>query len=174
MRWFPYFILAYIALGVQSGLGAFAQVGRATPNFVLLGVVFIAMNAKRDAALLGCFMLGLMQDLLTNSPLGLWAMAYGIVGLFVVNTQEVVYRDHFLTHFTLALAGGLISGAILLIHGWVYPILHPTQRPGSPGFLAVIASAFYTGLLAPVVLGVLQRSRSVFGFKSSRRASMSR
>ena len=170
MRWLPYFILAYIALGVQSGLGAYAQVGRATPNFVLLAAVFIAVNAKRDAALLGCFILGLMQDLLTSSPLGLWALAYGAVGLFVVSTQEVVYRDHFLTHFSLGLAGGLISGAVVLLHGLVYPMLHPAWRLGRPGIMALIASAFYTALLAPLVLGILQRAKKVFGFRPSRRA----
>jgi rod shape-determining protein MreD len=174
MRWFPYFILAYVALGVQSGLGAFAQVGRATPNFVLLAVVFIAVNAPRDAALLGCVVLGLLQDLLTNSPLGLWAMAYGAVGLFIVQTQDLVYREHFLTHFTLGLAGGLVSGAIVLIHGWVYPLLHPAPHLMRPAVGPVLASALYTGLLAPIVLGLLQRTKKVFAFKPSRRNLMKR
>src|SRR5436305_14664380 len=110
MRWLPFFILAYVMLGVQVGLSGFDQVYRGRPNFVLLAVVFIAVNAHRDAGLLGCFLLGLMQDLLTQSPLGLNAMAYGAIGMLVIGLQEVVYREHFLTHIALGLAGGLRYG----------------------------------------------------------------
>ena len=52
---------------------------------------------------------GVMQDLLTQTPLGLYALSYGLVGMFVVSTQEVVYREHPLTHFSLALVGGLLA-----------------------------------------------------------------
>jgi rod shape-determining protein MreD len=174
MRWLSYFILAYVALGVQSGLGAFAQVGRATPNFVLLAAVFIAVNAPREAALLGCFVLGLMQDLLTNSPLGLWALAYGVVGMFVLSSQEMVYREHFLTHAVLGFFGSLIAGAIYLLHGWIYPMIHTSQHLSRPAIWPVIASAIYTGILGPIVLGLLTRIKKAFAFRPGRRSLVRR
>src|SRR5204862_1426264 len=63
MRWLSYFILAYLMLGLQAGLAPYVRAGGAPPNFVLLTALFIALNAPRDASLLGCFGLGLMQDL---------------------------------------------------------------------------------------------------------------
>ncbi len=66
MRWPPFFILAYIVLGMQIGLSGIVNVHGAKPDFVLMAAIFIALNASRDPALLGCFILGLLRDLLVR------------------------------------------------------------------------------------------------------------
>ena len=161
MRWFAYFILAYLALGLQIGLAGHVQVGGAWPNFVLLAAIFIAINAPRDAALLGCFGLGLIQDMTTEHPMGLFAFSYGIVAMFAVSTQQVVYRGHPLTHFSMALVGALMTGFIILMHGW---IRGPRQSP-----LDVFYAALYTAVLAPIVLGLLGKVRKAFSFQPPRK-----
>jgi rod shape-determining protein MreD len=169
MRWLPFFILAYIALGVQSGLSGYDQVYRGRPNLVLLAALFVAVHAQRDAALLAAFMLGLMQDLLTDSPLGLNAFAYGAIAALVVSVQEVVYRDHVLTHVSLGLICGLIYAAIVYVHGLIYHWAHAGRSSWArPSLLPLLAGAVYTAALAPVVLYVLQRFRRVFGFRAVR------
>ncbi len=50
MRWLPYFILAYVALGVQVGLGHYVSYKGAAPNLVLVAAVFIGLNAPPPAA----------------------------------------------------------------------------------------------------------------------------
>src|SRR5947208_13138077 len=164
MRWPAYFILVYVAVGVQVGAGEFLRVGGARPDLVLLAVIFIAINAPRDAALLGAFGIGLIQDLVSLSPLGLYALAYSLVGMFTVSTQELVYRAHPLTHFSLALIGGLLSAAVVAIHGWI---------KGPPGLsvMDLFSSALYTALLAPIVLGLLHLTRKAFAFSTRRRRS---
>src|SRR5687768_9200547 len=102
MRWLPYFILAYVALGVQVGLGHYVAMRGASPNVVLVAAVFIGLYAPRETALLGCFGMGLMQDLLTRQPLGLFALSFGLVGLLVAGVQQLVDREHPLTHAALA------------------------------------------------------------------------
>ena len=85
MRWPIYFILAYFAVALQIGIGSHFTVWGARPNLVMIAVVFIAMHAPRDAALLGCFALGIMQDLTTADPsrLGLYGLAYGLFALMI-------------------------------------------------------------------------------------------
>jgi len=171
MRWFAYFILAYVAIALQIGLSPFVQYRGAAPNLVLLAAVFIALNAPRDAALLGCFCLGVMQDLVTQQQLGLFALSYGLMGLVVFGLHQVVYREHPLTHFSMALVGGVITTCVLLLQGWVHP---PTAaQPGLPAIRLSPATEFvrtaYTAVLAPVVLGVLQRVKKVFAFQPQRR-----
>src|SRR5215212_2628538 len=61
VRGISYVILAYVALGAQIGLSAFIRVGGAPPNLVLLAALFVALNAPKEPALLGCFGLGLIQ-----------------------------------------------------------------------------------------------------------------
>jgi len=102
--------------------------------------------------------------MLTLHPIGTWAVAYGLVGMFVASTQEVVYRGHPLTHFSLALLGGILCGVVLTFHEWVYPMIHG-KGSGQGGAVALFAGALYTAILAPIVLGVLQRMKSTFGFR---------
>lgn len=165
MRWLSYFILGYLVLGLQIALKGYVAVQGAEPNFVLLMVVFIALNGVRDQALLGAFLLGLMQDLLTLQPMGTWAFSYGLVAMSVLSTQEIVYPDHPLTHFSLALSGGILCGVVLTLQHWAYPALHGGIRPGGGGVLPYFASALYTAVLAPFLLAVLQRMKGAFGFR---------
>ena len=174
MRWFAYFILAYAALGLQLGLGRFADFKDATPNLVLLVVIFIAGNAPRDMALGSAFALGLMQDLLGLGPPGLYAAAYGLVALVVLRTQHSVYRDHPLTQLTVALVAGLIVALVVTMHGWVRPA-GPQVVDNGLTIAAVRApvgrlfvSAVYTAVLAPPVLWLLARTRRLFAFRTAR------
>jgi rod shape-determining protein MreD len=165
MRWFAYFIFAYLALGLQIALKGYVDIKGAEPNFVLLLVVFLAINGARDQTLLGAFLLGFMQDLLTLQPLGTWAFSYSLVALFVLSTQEIVYPEHPLTHFSLALSGGIICGVVLTLQHWVYPALHGGVRPAGAGVLGYFSSALYSAALAPILIGILQRMKGAFGFR---------
>jgi rod shape-determining protein MreD len=170
MRWLTYFILAYLALGLQVGVRGFVEVRGATPNFVLMIVVFLAINGAREPVLIASFLLGLMQDLFTQQPLGTWAIAYSLVGASVWSTQEIVYPKHPLTHFSLTLLGGILAAVVLTIHGWLYALIHGREGGvGATGDLAIyLASALYSALLAPLFLGVLHRMRKAFAFARRR------
>jgi rod shape-determining protein MreD len=174
MRFLAYFILAYVTLGLQLGLGHYASFGGAAPNLVLLAVIFIAANAPREPALLGAFSLGLMQDLLGLGPPGLYAVAYGLVALVVLRTQHSAYRDHPLTQLSVALVAGLIVAFVVTIHGWVRPA-GPKVVDGAVAIAAVrspvgrlFVSAVYTAVLAPPALWMLNRTRRAFAFRSAR------
>ena len=159
MRWAAYFILVYLAIGLQIGIGDYARVGGsgARPDLVVLAVIFIAIHAPRDAALLGAFGIGLIKDMTTLTPLGLYAIAYSLVGMFTVSTQELVYRAHPVTHVVLGFMASLLAGGVVLIHGWI---------KGPPASVAeVFGSALYTALLAPIILGLLNLTRSAFAFR---------
>ena len=91
MHLLPYLILGYVAVGVQVGLSGFAHLGRASPNLVLIAAVFLALVVPREPARLACFALGLMQDLLTQQTLGLYAISYGLIGVVIGNSQAMVF-----------------------------------------------------------------------------------
>ena len=185
MRWLSFVILAYVALGLQVGLGDYVSIRGAAPNIVLLAVVYLAINAPREAALIGCFGLGLLHDLLTHQTPGLYALGYGLVGLMASRTNQVVYRDHPLTHFSMTLGGGLLVAVVLLLHGWLFPPGPAEMRwvggagaaPATqlaleavrPSAVVELTRVGYTAVLALPVLGVLQRARRAFAFQPGRR-----
>jgi rod shape-determining protein MreD len=165
MRTFAYLILAYIALGLQVGLTPFIRIGNGPPNLVLLAALFIALNAPKDAALLGCFALGLMQDLLTQQTLGLFALSYGLVAMTVLSAQQFLYRDHPLTHISVAFLGAMICAIVILLHG----MIHPADRVE---LSRLFYSGIYTTILSPIILGILQSIRKMFGFHPRRARSI--
>jgi rod shape-determining protein MreD len=175
LRWPAYFILAYLMLGLQLGLGGFLSVGGVEPNLVLLVIVFIAMNAPRDEALIGAMMLGAMHDLVTLEPMGLYAFAYGLVALVLVAVAQLVERGHLLAHLAEAGVAGGIWAAVLIIHERVHPAGAALIGPASTlaavrtPARAVLASALYTVILAPFVLWLLQRMQTLFQFDKRRR-----
>jgi rod shape-determining protein MreD len=175
MRWLTYFILAYVTLGLQLGLGAHLQFRGGSPNLPLLVVVFISLNAPRDEAMLGSLLLGAMQDLVTLEPMGLYALSYGLVAILISSAGQLTFREHPLTHVFMTLISGIVTSTVLLVHGWIHP-LGPAQHVGdtviravhqSPRLLAV--TVIYTALLAPIVLGFLQRIQRTFSFDQPRR-----
>jgi rod shape-determining protein MreD len=163
MRTAAYLILAYIALGAQVGLAQFLSIGGAPPNLVLIAALFIALNAPKEAALLGCFGLGLMQDLLTQQSLGVFAFSYGLIGLLVMATQNLLFREHPLTHVILGFVGSLICMIILIIYDVRW--FSSGDRTGAGKLLAMM---LYTTILSPIVLYFLQRIRKSFGFQRRR------
>jgi rod shape-determining protein MreD len=177
MRWLAYSILAYVAIALQIGLGPLLRWRGAQPNLVLLAAVFVALNAPRDAALLGCFIMGLLQDLLSQQPPGLFALSYGLTAVLATAAHHVVAREHPLTHFIVALAGGLVTAAVLLLHAWVHPASPAAFAPDGVSRLGAVRPSagveftrvMYTALLAPVAVGLLQRSRRAFAFQPQRR-----
>lgn len=160
MRWLYWSILAYIVLVLQAGVGPFIAWGGVPPNLVLILVVFFALNAPREPALLAGFVLGLMQDLLTTTPLGFNAFIGGLVALLVQFTQASVYRDHPLTHFMLTLGAGVLASLFTVAHGWFYP--------ASPPLAMLITCNLYTAVLAPLLLWPLGRLKPLFAFQARR------
>jgi rod shape-determining protein MreD len=161
MRWFPVLLLAYVAIGIQAGISPEVRVHGFGPNLGLLIIVFVALGAPREQALLACVLIGAMQDLATQQAPGLYALSYGLIAWLIVGLQNVVYRQHPLTHATFVLLGGIISGLIIWIHGRVLP--PPASLSMVPG------TAIYTAILAVPALWALQRSRRAFGMSSQRR-----
>ena len=175
MRLLPYLILAYVAVAMQIGMGSLLAVGGSAPDFVLLAAIFIALQAPRESALLGCFGLGLIHDLVSQQPLGLYALGYGIVGLLVVGSQSSLQRESPLAHILVALVSGIVVTLVILLNQRFAPT--PPVAPVSPdaalpplgaGPGALIWGVVWTTLLAPAVLWPLNKLRRYFAFDHSR------
>jgi rod shape-determining protein MreD len=163
MRWIAFFIFAYITLGIQTGVGPFVAYRDVPPNLMLLLVIFIALNAPREAALLAAFLLGLMQDLLTVQPLGLFAFSYGAIALVAVTMVESVRRGHPVTQLAFTFVGGIVLGMFEIVHDYFRSGSAPESVHIGPRVVAV--SVIYTTLLAPFVIGLLQLCQRVFAFQ---------
>jgi rod shape-determining protein MreD len=177
MSWISYFILAYFSVAMQVGAARAVEWHNGRPDLVLIAAVFIALNAPRDSALLGCFILGAMHDLSGQGPPGLYAFSYGMVGLLILPIQRGLHRDHPVTHVLVTLFAGLVTWGIILVHQTIQPE-RAEVMPGGGGMAIHISSgaglgtAVYSALLAPFVLWMLNRWRGFFHFHRLRRRIM--
>jgi len=166
VRWFVFFIFAYVMLGAQIGVGDQLRVGGAGVNFVVLAVVFICLNTSREAALSAALILGLLQDLATSTTApGLHGFAYSVVGLFIVRANRQVYPDHPLTHFFVCGLAQCLVAATIFGHSYLRPPEGMTHVAAWP----LAGSAIYTAAIAPIVLGLLSRGKALFGFNPVKR-----
>ena len=161
MRPLPFFVLAYLALGLQMGLGGVAQLGGGPLNVVLIAVAFIAINARQNAAVGGCFALGLLHDLVGSGPLGGYALAYTLVAFLMAGTDRALNVEHAWTHFAVVFLGGIVTAVVLWLQG------HFARYGIATPLWPNVAGAFYTAVLGIFVLRWLTRLRKRFRFKSS-------
>ncbi len=159
MRWINFVILAYVMLGLQIGLSEFIGTGSSGVNFVLIAATFIAINAQRDPALIACFTLGLLHDLIGVGPIGTYALAYSCVALLVAGSERSLSVEHPFTHFVITLSGGIVVAILASIVNWWHDI--PAM------FGSRLLTAFYSALAAVPVLWGLNKMRRSFRFRSS-------
>lgn len=162
MSWLGGALLVYIAAGLQIALRPHVALYGATPNLLLLAAVFVAAGAHRQAALVACFAIGLLQDVLSQQPPGLHAVAFALAAAAITAMQPAMNRTHPLSHIVMAMTAGAIVAAAMLVHGAVHGWLHGGPRPLAGPLLLGVA---YTALLAPFVLGVLERVTRLRGFR---------
>jgi rod shape-determining protein MreD len=159
-----WFILVYLVLGLQSGLSPYILINDAAPNLVLPIVIFLALFVPRDPALLGAYIIGLTQDVISEEPLGMHALVYGVVALFVRATQPMLYREHWMTQLLLALGGGALHATLITL-----ACLNPAAHMTRPPFDLLLTTVLYTTALTPLMLLVLHRIRGAFAFTTTSR-----
>jgi len=159
LRWINFILLAYVMLGLQIGLSEFVGTGSSGVNFVLIAATFIAINAQRDPALIACFALGLLHDLVGVGPIGTYALGYSCLALLVAGSERSLSVEHPFTHFIITLFGGVVVAVIASIVNWWHNI--------DAMLMSRLLTAFYSALLAVPVLWGLSKLRRSFRFRSS-------
>lgn len=106
------FAVLWVALIIQSTLFQIPPIHVLQPNLVLVVLIVVAMTRGARAALVLGVIIGLIQDVMFGSFVGLNAFAYGVVGYFAATTfGQFLHRN-----FSIAF---LITVVFTFIHVWV-------------------------------------------------------
>jgi cell shape-determining protein MreD len=159
-------IVSYLAVGVQVGAGAHLRLGAAAPNIGLALAAYLALRAAPRTALLACIGLGLMQDLATQQPFGVFALTYGLTALMGQRLTHVLQRYHPLTMMILVGAGGIVWMMIVCLHDLHRPLDGGTAGPPIRTPLRLLATAtLWSVCLAPLLAWVLDRLLRQIGWR---------
>jgi rod shape-determining protein MreD len=165
MRWLTFLIFAYLTVCVQFALSGTLGWADAAPNLVLLLAVFLALHAGIEAALVGCFLLGLLFDVVSPYGLGTHAVVFGVLGFIVYQLRAVMYREHPMTHLTLGALIGFAYVMLLFFRQWLRSFVF--DEPSQLDFRSLMLGVLTTTLAAPIAIYFLRRVRRVFAFNSS-------
>jgi rod shape-determining protein MreD len=161
MHWIRFAIVAVIAIVFQTALAPHLALSGIRPDWVFVLAVFYALLGPWPDACIAAWILGLLMDLgSVNDHVGLCALAYGAVAWLIVQTRDLVFPDHWLSHTVMTLIGALLVQFTLAAYlGWTAPA-------GAPGLWGKAAwTALYTAFWAPYFHWLLTRIGPVIGLR---------
>ena len=162
MRWITFAIAAYLFVSTQFALGGLLGWGEATPNLVLVLVVFVALHAQPRPALAAAFVAGLMHDVIAGHGLGTYALGYPLAVAAASPLRDVMSADHAATHALVTFALGVLLAIYLDVRHVVRARLVPDDPSIAIG--ARLLGATATAALAIPVLWALRGARNAFAF----------
>lgn len=137
-------IAVYIALVLQTGLLPLAvpEIFRFSALVLVANIVLLSWPAKDS--LVAVWVLGLLGDMTSISPLGSQAMCFLIYGLLITSAKPVLFIESPFAH-------GLTAGIGLIVIDSSYSLLAmmiPQVYPLSYSPAKILAQAISTGILA--------------------------
>jgi rod shape-determining protein MreD len=170
MRWLTFFLLLYFATALQAAhLGQWSEFGYFHIEYIFMLVVFYALFAEKDAALLAGFWCGLMYDLTGQSLVGLEAFLAGMIALGIVSIRMHIFRTSVLGQMVITFLAVLsfLTGRLVLEHlalalaGRPVPIINILGDVG-----IILSSSLYTAVVAPWVFKALFLLRDMLGLEA--------
>jgi rod shape-determining protein MreD len=141
-------LMILIAAALQTTLFVRLRPLDAAPALVLLVVIGLARHLSPEIALLMGFAAGLLQDLLSQSALGLWALTLTTVAYAMVRLRGRMEEDFTLfAPFVFAMSAGAI--ALFAVLGTIFG----EKTLADAGLLRkIVLPSVYNALLAALVL----------------------
>jgi rod shape-determining protein MreD len=151
MGWLKFIIYAYIALILQTGFLpiAFPDYLRPWPLVILANLYLL--SKPNEWTILLVWLIGLLGDLTSISPLGSQALAYGLYALLILTVRPLLFADSPIAHAITCVIGVITISAI-------YAILAAMTRHALPlpfSVVEIVGQALMTGILAAMVSGFL-------------------
>lgn len=112
MIWLAGGLLAVVIL--QAAVTPMMQIGGVRPDLFFLLLYLGSFRMTPVQACVGGFLLGLYQDALSGSPLGLNAFTLSLLGYLLVRVWEELEETRLIPHLLLIFLTGLCSGLITL------------------------------------------------------------
>ena len=151
-KWGSAIIVGAVVL-VQTTLLKDVRLAGARPDFALILLIFFANHQGRmEGQLLG-FLSGLMEDLLSLSPLGFHMLIKTVTGYIFGITKGKIFVDPILIPIVLVAAGSLLKLILSLVLASIF--LEETMIQMVVGSKVWIELGF-TALLAPFIFGFMR------------------
>jgi rod shape-determining protein MreD len=147
MKWFYLILALLLFLLLQLVVADRISIGRVTPDFLVLIVIFFALHRRAIRGGIFGFVVGLLQDLANPAYLGLNALTKSLLGFFVGKAGAKTFPEGTLFLFVLFMF-------VSFGHDFVYLVFY--HWPNMSGalvdmFTLALPSAAYTALFGLLI-----------------------
>ena len=153
-------ILIVFILGIlQSTVLDYIKIFRVKPDVLLISVIFFSLHfGKANFGLLVGFFSGLLEDILSNSLIGVNAFSFGLCGLIMGAQGNKIYKDSLSVQSLVSFIAALF---ISLFSYCLFSLISEAVRPFVEYFKYIIFPAsLYTALVSPAIFFILSK---IFG-----------
>jgi rod shape-determining protein MreD len=154
MRAVRVLLLVVVIVIVQVTVFPHLRLFGVVPDLGLLVAIAVGYQEGPEAGALVGFVAGLGYDLFLETPLGLSALAYALVGYGVGIIESSLLRSPRWLPSLLGFVGGLVGGLLIITIGVLVGI---DGVKGAHGVETVALSALYDALLAPLVFFLVRK-----------------
>jgi rod shape-determining protein MreD len=144
------FVIVIVQVAVFPHLRLFGVV----PDLGLLVALAVGYQEGPEAGAIVGFVAGFGYDLFLETPLGLEALSYAIVGYGIGVLEAGLFRSPRWLPSFLGAAGGLAGGLILIAIGVLAGV---DAVKGTQGVITISYAALYDAILAPFVFFLVRR-----------------
>ena len=154
MRYVRLLLLVVMIVIVQVTIFPHLRLFGVVPDLGLLVAIAVGYQEGPEAGALIGFVAGFGYDLFLETPIGLNALAYALVGYGVGVLEAGLFRSPRWLPSFLGLLGGLAGGLLFIAVGVLAGV---EAVKGSHAVQDVLLAALYDALLAPVVFFLVRK-----------------
>ncbi len=157
---FLFILLVYIvAVIVQTSSVGFVMPVGYKPDIMLILVVWASLRLTVVAGIAFAFVAGIVVDLLSGSPTGLFALVYCLTFVASSSANSTFEINRPMGRASVVLAATLVSGAAVVLTRW----LAGPVSVGIQTLLLILSKSVITALTSFVVFPLLDRSWDGYG-----------
>ncbi|MFA5865004.1 MAG: rod shape-determining protein MreD [Phycisphaerae bacterium] len=151
MRLVKFVIFAYVALILQTAFLPIIFPDQLRPSALVILANLYLLSKPNEWTVLLVWVVGLMGDLTSISPLGSQALAFGLFGMLILTLRPVLFADSPLAHAVTSATGVIIISAIYAIE----TVLTRHALPLPFSVVEVVGQALTTGTAAALLTKIL-------------------
>jgi len=165
MNWLLFIPITLVVVYAHCNIAPSLTAWGIQPDFLAAHVVFISLYTfSRRTALPALWTVGFAADLFSSGPLGLHALTLSITGFILATIKDHLFLEHPLTQVMAAMC---IAFASQILYFFTAALLTPLVFNRAPiGNMLYVA--LYSGILAPLVIGMLMFAKSALGIEGKK------
>ncbi len=162
VHWEKFAMVLFACAVLQGSLLFYIEVESCAPDLFLMLVIFLALYADKEQALLCAWIAGLGKDISTAGRLGFYAFLFMAAAFFIIRIRDEIYKEE---HFTRMFLVFFVTMGIHLV-AVIYASFFFNYRLSRGFALSILLLSVYNLIATPVMISLFEKIKMVKKLKA--------